>query len=66
MSHWQPWFGLPLYQNRNWPEARNQFRDLIDSAPDTVLYQLYLNRIEQLLQNPPAEDWSGVFIFQEK
>jgi len=51
-----------LYQDRRWDAAQAAFSELLSKDPSgSVLYQLYLDRIEILCQTPPAEPWDGTF-----
>ena len=51
---------LAAYRARNWPAAQDLFQTL-KHRTDHVLYNVYLDRIEQFRRNPPADDWDGVF-----
>jgi len=56
-----------LYRNRRWDAAQAVFSRLLLKDPSgSVLYQLYLDRIEILRQTPPAEPWDGAFTFKTK
>jgi len=59
---------LAHYRTQNWDAAENQFEILLADHSDTgeVLYMLYLDRIEHLRANSPAEDWDGSFTFTKK
>jgi adenylate cyclase len=57
---------LSAYRDQRWMEARELFTSLQEENPDSFLYQLYLDRIEQCELEPPPEDWDGVFIFTSK
>ena len=54
---------LKLYRERKWEDARN----IIDTcaAQDgrlSTLYQMYMERIDQYIKNPPTENWDGVYV----
>lgn len=52
--------GLAAYRKRNWAEAAESFRknlDIYQDAPSVI----FLERIEHFMQNPPPDDWDGVF-----
>ncbi|MEO8402181.1 MAG: adenylate/guanylate cyclase domain-containing protein [Gammaproteobacteria bacterium] len=55
-----------LYFQQQWENARIIFSELSVSHPNSVLYKLYLDRIEHFLQNPPPSDWNGVYIHLAK
>ena len=52
---------LKLYRAQNWDMAELQFLNLQQTAPERVLYQLYAARIGVYRENPPGENWDGVF-----
>jgi adenylate cyclase len=53
---------LDLYRNKRWDDALNLFRKIKDDKLSAV----YVSRIEQLIQNPPPDDWSGVYDLTQK
>jgi adenylate cyclase len=53
---------LEFYRNRGWGDALNLFRRMKDDK----LSAMYAARIEQLMQNPPPDDWEGVFDLTQK
>ena len=59
---------LQSYRTQQWDEAQAQFEYLLSEYRDTgeVLYQLYLERIPQLRDNPPGDHWDGSFTFTKK
>jgi adenylate cyclase len=57
---------LDLYRNQQWDPAEQALRELLKEEPDCFLYNLYLERTEHFRENPPGEDWDGVFTFQTK
>ena len=59
---------LQNYRNQQWHEAQAQFESLLTQYKDTgeVLYQLYLERIAHLRDNPPGDNWDGSFTFTKK
>lgn len=57
---------LELYYDQNWDEATARFQRLREAEPQTLLYQVYLGRIELLRQDPPGADWDGSFTHTEK
>jgi len=54
------------YRNRNWTAANSLFKELKEEFPDKRVFQLFLQRIENLIENPPGENWNGAFKFTEK
>ena len=57
---------LGLYREGHWDESWEAFQALRKAHPSIPLYQLYLERIERLLQSPPTDEWDGVFERTEK
>lgn len=53
------------YRLCNFSVAKNELDDLNRNSPQP-LYQLYLQRIEQFLLEPPPADWDGCFTHQSK
>ncbi|TAN52196.1 MAG: adenylate/guanylate cyclase domain-containing protein [Methylococcaceae bacterium] len=57
---------LEAYRAQSWDRSKKMFGDLAQAHPERMLYQIYLERTEHFMQNPPGEDWDGVFTFQTK
>lgn len=59
---------LKAYREQRWDEAESEFNDLLKNHRDTgeVLYELYLERIGLLRDNPPGDQWDGAFTFTKK
>jgi class 3 adenylate cyclase len=57
---------LGLFESRNWKDAEKAFARVLQIAPKDGPTLLYLNRCQQFIQSPPADDWDGVFNFEEK
>ncbi|OWF65916.1 hypothetical protein B6A14_09165 [Polynucleobacter hirudinilacicola] len=59
---------LQAYRNQEWNDAQTQFEFLLENYRSTgeVLYELYLERIGLLRDNPPGDDWDGSFTFTKK
>ncbi len=58
--------GLALYRQRAWDEAGAAFKGLSAKRPELRLYQIYNERIEELIKNPPAGGWDGTTTLYEK
>ena len=56
---------LKSYRKQDWDTATKQFKALNKAVPHT-LYALYLTRIKQFKQTPPAKNWDGVFNYETK
>jgi len=57
---------LDIYHARQWDEAEQRFNTLRVDEPDTLLYKVYLERIESLRDAALAEDWDGSFTHTSK
>ncbi|MCP4595089.1 CHASE2 domain-containing protein [Neptuniibacter sp.] len=57
---------LQLYRDRQWDQATLAFEALNQSQPESLLFQLYLQRLEQFIEHPPESDWDGTFTFLTK
>jgi adenylate cyclase len=55
---------LSLYRSSRFGEALTEFRVLFEKS-GTFLYQVYIERCEHFIQNPPT-DFDGVFTFTTK
>ncbi|MBN2450030.1 MAG: adenylate/guanylate cyclase domain-containing protein [Lentisphaeria bacterium] len=53
------------YRAREFAEAQALFTSLRDARPDP-LYELYLERLEHFREQPPPDDWDGVYTFKTK
>jgi len=49
------------FRSQNWDMAEQQFRELAEMSPARKLYPLYLGRVEIFRNEPPGEDWDGVY-----
>jgi len=58
--------GLELYRNRKWDDSVAAFREALKFNPNDKLSQMYIDRCEYLKQNPPGEDWIGVWVMTSK
>jgi|TARA_B100000315_G_C14589621_1_gene594989 adenylate cyclase len=58
---------LRTYRAQDWDGARRLVEDcrLLDTRLET-LYEMYDERIDQYLQEPPGEDWGGVYVATTK
>lgn len=57
---------LAMYRKQQWDQAELQFLNLKQQSQNKTLYDLYINRIQAYRENPPDENWDGVFTFQTK
>jgi len=57
---------LDHYYGMRWDEAEQILQNLREAEPHTLLYQVYLDRIQQLRAAPPPEPWDGSFTHTSK
>lgn len=58
---------LDLYFQQKWDQAEKLFKELMESYPNNkTLYEVYLERIQSLRENPPGPDWDGAYVSHEK
>ncbi|MFM1896883.1 MAG: hypothetical protein RLZZ385_1957 [Pseudomonadota bacterium] len=57
---------LDHYHRQAWDPAEQQFRQLLDQAPGTLLYQIYLDRIAELRGQELPADWDGSYTHTSK
>ncbi len=55
-----------LYRNRNWAEAMRIFENITALDPDMYAARIYIERCNELKENPPPEEWDGVFVMTTK
>jgi adenylate cyclase len=58
--------GLDAYQRRDWDMALSRFGETLELAPGDRPSQIFTNRCRYYRENPPPEDWNGVWIMDEK
>ena len=58
--------GLDSYQRRDWADAIQHFGDAIEVAPSDQPSQVFIYRCRYYNDNPPPENWNGVWIMEDK
>ncbi|MDC0073994.1 GAF domain-containing protein [Alphaproteobacteria bacterium] len=58
--------GVKHYRNSNWENAINQFNEALKFNPADNLSKTYIERCNQLKENPPGDKWDGVWIMTSK
>ncbi|MFW5770406.1 MAG: tetratricopeptide repeat protein [Spirochaetota bacterium] len=58
--------GLTAYKQRKWDEAIKSFEMALNIDPKDGPSRVYIERSRQYRENPPADDWDGVFIMKTK
>lgn len=57
---------LAKYKERDFMSAIDLFKKAISVNPDESVSKLYLERAHAYLENPPPDNWDGVFIMKTK
>jgi adenylate cyclase len=57
---------LDCYFGQDWGAAESIFKALQQNEPDTLLYKVYLERIDILREQVLAQDWDGSFTHTSK
>jgi adenylate cyclase len=57
---------LRMYRKQDWDRAELQLFNLLRIVPGTKLYEVYAERVAHYRNDPPGENWDGVFVFKTK
>lgn len=57
---------LSLYREKKWDDAKHKFEFLLNVQPNSKLYQLYIQRCDDMKHEPPNNDWDGSYTFTSK
>ncbi len=57
---------LVFYRKQKWDAARDAMEVLQKDDPESMLYELFLQRIRLFREEPPDEHWDGVFTHTSK
>lgn len=58
--------GLDAYKNRKWNQALAAFRKALQIHPHDHPSEIFVQRCGEYAQNPPPDDWDGVFVLHTK
>jgi adenylate cyclase len=58
--------GLSSYRSRDWKTAIQCFEAALEVQPQDEPSRIYLSRCRHYQQNPPADDWTGIWVLNEK
>jgi adenylate cyclase len=58
--------GLEKYRKRQFGPAIDAFRRALAVNPADALCDVYIARAEHLRENPPGDDWNGVWTMESK
>ena len=53
--------GIRFYKERAWDLARQEFQQVLEELTDDTPSRVYIERCRVYTQNPPPENWDGVF-----
>lgn len=57
---------LDLYYEQTWDRAEEAFNALVEADPETLLYQIYQQRITTLKESELPDNWDGSFTHTSK
>jgi len=57
---------LNIFESLEWKDAENAFNNLLKQFPNDNPSKLYLKYSGHFSQNPPPDNWDGVFNIKEK
>jgi adenylate cyclase len=58
--------GRKHYRNRDFVTALKYFDAAFNSDPTDAVSDVFVTRCRELIENPPAEGWDGVFVMKTK
>jgi adenylate cyclase len=58
--------GLDCYQRRDWANGIQHFGEALEAVPSDQPSRIFIDRCRYYTDNPPPENWSGVWIMDEK
>ena len=57
---------LKMYRQRDWDSAEREIFNLSTMNAERKIYKIYLDRIVYFRNNPPNDNWDGVFVHTTK
>jgi adenylate cyclase len=58
--------GLTQYRQRKWDDAAAKFQEVLSLNPNDKAARIYIERCRHLADNPPGDDWDGVWVMDSK
>jgi len=58
--------GIRYYHTRDWKKAEDCFLFCLSLVPEDGPSKEYLRRVREYAQEPPPEDWDGVYVMHSK
>lgn len=59
-------YGIQQYREQKWDRAIDAFKGVLDLNPADALPSIYIDRCNIMKEDPPAEDWDGVWVMTSK
>ena len=57
---------LDLYKEKKFSEAKTEFEKCLEIVPEDGPSKLYVDRCSDYIENPPSDDWDGVYTMTTK
>lgn len=57
---------IELYRKRQFEEATETFRQVLNFIPEDPPTKLYLNRCREFIKQQPPDDWNGICVLTQK
>ncbi|MBM4274857.1 MAG: hypothetical protein FJ134_10435 [Deltaproteobacteria bacterium] len=58
--------GREEYTRREWARAEKLFQKVLRLKPEDVPARVFLERCRRFQQQPPPDEWEGVFVLESK
>ncbi len=58
--------GLTQYRQQKWADASAKFEEVLALNPNDKAAKMYIERCRHLGENPPGDDWDGVWVMESK
>jgi adenylate cyclase len=58
--------GLAAYRAGRWDDARAAFRAALTAVPNDEPSKIFIKRVDDFAENPPAAGWDGAWHFDHK
>lgn len=58
--------GFEYYHEKKFSEAINKFKSALIARPQDPVSELYIERCQDYIENPPPENWDGVYVMKTK
>src|SRR5258708_148876 len=58
--------GFAAYRHRDWDGAMGRFTEALDLTPSDKPSRFFLERCRYYRDNPPPDEWDGVWVMEEK